>query len=107
MDKEHRRKDAYLRLFSNETVALESMAIGDLHFYKEYLISYHKSKFAKAELYLIGGYKNELFELTYYTETLVYYLSVVEYQIKTLPIHPGIFKLQSIVDCFQKITSLL
>ena len=27
-------------------------------------------KFAKAELYLIGGCQNEWFELTYYTETL-------------------------------------
>ena len=29
------------------------------------------SKVAKAELYLIGGYHNELIELTYYIETLV------------------------------------
>ena len=29
-------------------------------------------KFAKAELYLIGGCQNEWFELTYYIETLIW-----------------------------------
>ena len=64
MKKECLRLNAYFVPFSYITDTLGSMAVGDLHRYKEYLFIYYNFhcmylEFAKTELYLIGGYQNE------------------------------------------------
>ena len=62
-----------LGILQLQTDSLESTAIRDFAF-KNFWWTLQLSsslKFAKAELYLIGGCQDEWFELTYYIETLV------------------------------------
>ena len=68
MKKECGKLDSNQASIGNQTNALWSMSILDLHYL------YHKlaqlllhSKVAKAEIYLMRGYHNEWLELTYHT----------------------------------------
>ena len=73
-EKKNARGSFELGIFWLQTNALESTAIRDLLFERTFdkiLQISSNLKFAKAELYLIGGYQDEWFELTYYIETLV------------------------------------
>ena len=64
-----------------QTNALETTVTRDLLFhlriFDEVLQLSSSLRFAKAELYLIGGCQDEWFELTYYIETLVLYPEIL------------------------------